>query len=87
MSSLSSHLSNFKTTKPLDICLQRNTKENDGRPSSVHVHVHCLRSEQCTCMCNLNKTSHCWIAMHECQGPGSDNNKALSEELRQGKSM
>ena len=26
---------------------------NDGRPSDVHVHVHCLRIEQFTC--NLNK--------------------------------
>ena len=46
----------------------------DGKPSSAHVHVHCLRSEQCTYTYNLNTLSHYWTVMHEneCQGPGSD---------------
>ena len=38
---------------------------HDGKPSSVHAHVHCLRSEQCTCAYDLNTLSHCWTVMHE----------------------
>ena len=30
---------------------------DDGTPSDAHAHVHCLRSEQCTCACNLNNKS------------------------------
>ena len=36
-------------------------------------HVQCLRSEQCACAKYASsKQSHCWIEMHECQDPGSD---------------
>ena len=28
---------------------------DDGRPSRMHVHAHCLRNEQCTCTYDLNK--------------------------------
>ena len=27
---------------------------DDGRPLDGHVHVHCLRDEQCACACSLN---------------------------------
>ena len=41
-------------------------------------HAQCLRSEQCACAKHTSaKLSHCWIAMHELSGPGSDNNKLL----------
>ena len=30
---------------------------NDGRPSDVHAHVHCLRSEQCACAYDLSNKS------------------------------
>ena len=43
---------------------------NDGRPSA-HAHAYCLRNEQCTCTFALN-LSHCWMAVQQCQGPGSD---------------
>ena len=32
---------------------------DDCRQSSVHAHAHCLRNEQCTCTCNLNKQDGC----------------------------
>ena len=31
---------------------------DDCRQSSMSVHVHCLRNEQCTCTYNLNKDGH-----------------------------
>ena len=30
---------------------------NDGGPSNVHAHVHCLRNEQCACTYDLNNKS------------------------------
>ena len=35
---------------------QETFRLNDGRPSDAHAHVHCLRSEQCTCIYDLNKS-------------------------------
>ena len=32
---------------------------DDGRPSRMHVHVQCLRNEQCTCTYDLNKQDGC----------------------------
>ena len=37
---------------------------NDGGPSSVHVHAHCLRNEQCACAYDLNKIVIAGLAMH-----------------------
>ena len=34
---------------------------DDCRQSSMHVHEHCLRNEQCTCMCDL-KQDGCQMA-------------------------
>ena len=52
---------------------------NDGSPSSAHVHAHCLGNEQCACAYDLNKESHCWIAMHnKYQGSWNQTNETLS---------
>ena len=52
--------------------------DNVGIPSSVHVHAHCLRSEQCACAYDLNTLSHCWIAMHVQKSRSWTRQKALS---------
>ena len=51
----------------------KKTSDSDFQSSDVHAHVHCLRSEKCTCACNLNNKSLLDGNTYECQGPGSDN--------------
>ena len=51
-------------------------------------HVYCLRSEHCTCAKYTSSKPKSLLDSNafQCQGPGTDN-RALSKELRQGKSM
>ena len=46
---------------------------DDGRPSDVHAHAHCLKSEQCACTYDLNKKVIAgWQCIHVWSGPGPD---------------
>ena len=60
--------------------LLRQFRLDDGRPSDVHAHAYCLRSEQCACTCNLNNKSLLEGSAFTCDQllAQTNNRKALS---------